>query len=379
MPVNVIGFEIYKPKRNIAVNLPTYGLREALAQYCPGNTVAIDGVVYPVQGLTPKCHAGTREPFRTLYRNINECRIDNANLAHPIPWMVNNDIALEMVTPESFLPGLDNERSRIINGAVFTRVSSQLIDTDNWSDDDASQLISFRTNRDTQGYILYYNEGNGNGFCMCTRCNRIVLEEEVADPNDKLANLPDDFNPLQEITETGSDSGTGQQQDPPQEPRLYHKALSGRNSGSKCIGSFTPDLIHRNVIIGDKIQTDFCEIRIRKSLNDGWISNRSNEESLLTTLAIVFTQALVEVIGKERNAVDFNVMPNGHIYIFDTNPGGAGYSLQLRYPAVQKALIERAKEIISNAQSKDALLDRYTNRYEKDICIAAAQAWLNNL
>lgn len=87
--------------------------------------------------------------------------------------------------------------------------------------------------------------------------------------------------------------------------------------------------VKRNVIIGDLIQTDYSEIRIRHKGKNKWISNRDEEENLLFTLGIAFTQTLVYILGKERGAVDFTVMPNGHLCIFDCNPGGAGYANQM--------------------------------------------------
>ena len=87
--------------------------------------------------------------------------------------------------------------------------------------------------------------------------------------------------------------------------------------------------IKRNVIIGDMIQTDFSEIRIRHKGMNRWMSNRDEEEKLLFTLGMAFTQTLVDILGKERGAVDFAIMPNGHICIFDCNPGGAGYANQM--------------------------------------------------
>lgn len=374
MPVNVISFEIYNQGRSSNVSLPSYGLREALAQYCPGNTVTIDGVVYPVQGVEPVCHSGTQEPFRKLYRNNNECRIDDDNLDPKIQWTVNGYEGLEMVTPASFIP--DEDRSRIVDKGKFTQVSSQLIGTTSWPEDDPNQLVSFRTNRETTGNILYYNKGVGYGFCMCSWCHRIVIEEEPADKEDKLSNLPVDFNPLEERTENDSDGDNESEE----QPVLYHRALRGKMAGKKCLGSNTPKAVHRNVIIGDKIQTDFCEIKIRPSMGENWISqNKGKEQELLTTLAVLLAQALVEVLGKERTAVDFKVMANGHICIFDTNPGGAGYSIRLRTQETQQAVLRRAKTILDNARTRDALLDRNTSRFERLINLRAANDWFSNL
>lgn len=137
--------------------------------------------------------------------------------------------------------------------------------------------------------------------------------------------------------------------------------------------------IKRNVIIGDMIQTDFSEIRIRHKGMNRWMSNRDEEEKLLFTLGMAFTQTLVDILGKERGAVDFAIMPNGHICIFDCNPGGAGYANQMANLLVMNEVIKASKKLLSEArekQSKDMLLDKFTLRYAKFLDINAALAWI---
>ena len=136
------------------------------------------------------------------------------------------------------------------------------------------------------------------------------------------------------------------------------------------------------MIIGDLIQTDFSEIRIRHKCMNRWISNRDDELSLLYTLGIVFTQAVADVLGKERGAVDFAIMPNGHICIFDTNPGGAGYSNQLKAPNIMEQVLKNSEDILKRAKernSKDLLLDKYTLRFIKYIDVEKALDWLEEL
>ena len=136
------------------------------------------------------------------------------------------------------------------------------------------------------------------------------------------------------------------------------------------------------MIIGDLIQTDFSEILIRHKCMNRWISNRDDELSLLYTLGIVFTQAVADVLGKERGAVDFAIMPNGHICIFDTNPGGAGYSNQLKAPNIMEQVLKNSEDILKRAKernSKDLLLDKYTLRFIKYIDVEKALDWLEEL
>ena len=145
-----------------------------------------------------------------------------------------------------------------------------------------------------------------------------------------------------------------------------------------CSGSNNPDVIRRNVIIGDLIQTDFSEIRLRHK-DKNWFNGREDEENLLFTLGIVFTQALVDILGKERGAVDFAIMPNGHLCIFDTNPGGAGYANQLANISIMEEVITASKVLLETAKrknSKDMLLDKFTLRFMKYLDIDAALEWI---
>lgn len=108
--------------------------------------------------------------------------------------------------------------------------------------------------------------------------------------------------------------------------------------------------------------------------------DRTTERNLLFTLGIVFTQALVEILGKERNAVDFAILPFGHLCIFDTNPGGAGYSNQLVNPGMMEKIIKKSKEMLETAQSKrsrEYLLDKFTLRFMKYVDIQAALDWIS--
>ena len=83
------------------------------------------------------------------------------------------------------------------------------------------------------------------------------------------------------------------------------------------------------MILETQKRKDFrCKIRIRHFQKD-WINSRNEEEDLLITLGLLFARALSEELNVERTDLDFTITPNGHICIFDANPGGAGYSNQL--------------------------------------------------
>lgn len=370
MPVNVLTLDLNSSGKKDFFTLatssnPSYGLREAIAQYAPGNNIVVDGVAYVVRGIEfTNMYQGVRA-FKQIYCNKDKCVIDDPSLDGKTYWDVNKKDNLELIQPVGFIPDMNEDKSRIMDTNRFTRVSAQLIDTDDWSDNVTEpHLFSVRSNRETgNAKILYYNEGSGYGYCFCSRCGRMTLETEVADSDDVLNRMPPDMNPRKSKTEGRPN---------------YHFAIAGKDFRKVCGGSNDRSVIRRNVIIGDLVQTDYAEIRIRHKGAKKWMNNR-NEINLIFTLGIVFTQSLLDILGKERGAVDFTIMPNGHICLFDTNPGGAGYANQMAGIPLMKDVISASKRLLENAKarnSKDMVLDRFTLRFIDYVDIDTALAWI---
>lgn len=375
MPVNVLSLDLNSNGKKdffttTTSSNPSYSLREAIAQYAPGNRLAIDGVVYTVRGIEiNNMYDLSRRAYKTIYRNSDKTVIDDASLCNQIKWSVNDDYGLELIQPVGFMPDMNEDKTRIMDTNEYTRVSAQLIDADDWSNVvTETHLFSVRPNNDTgNAKILYYNEGRGFGYCYCSRCGRTVLEDSVADKEEPLK-FPYEFNPIQSKPKDGQ----------PDKPN-FHFALTGKEMRKACSCSNDKDKVKRNVIIGDLIQTDYSEIRIRHKGMNRWISNRDEEENLLFTLGIAFTQTLVDILGKERGAVDFAIMPNGHLCIFDCNPGGAGYANQMANIQVMKDVVKASKTVLEEARknnSKDMLLDKFTLRYVNYLDIDAALNWI---
>ena len=376
MPVNVLTLDLNSTGKKsfftpMTSSNPSYSLRDAIAQYAPGNSVAVDGVVYTVRGIeTKNMYDDNHKTYKTIFRNSEKTVIDKPDLSNAIPWYVNDKVGLELVQPVGFMPDMNEDKTRIMDNNAFTRVSAQLIDADDWTNNVTEpHLFSVRPNSESgEAKILYYNEGRGYGYCFCPRCGRMVLEEGVADTSEPKK-FPFEFNPMIAKRKEGQ----------PDRPN-YHFAITGKEMRKACACSNNPDKIKRNVIIGDLIQTDYSEIRIRHKGKNKWMSNRDEEENLLFTLGIAFTQTLVEILGKERGAIDFAIMPNGHLCIFDCNPGGAGYANQMANIQVMKEVIQASKKLLNEAKernSKDMLLDKFTLRYAKYLDIEAALSWIN--
>ena len=382
MPVNIIEFDINESNRKIFTSAtasnPSYTLRTALSQYVPGNAVAIDGMVRIVRGLRYTNFFKKDIAYKHLYRSETQVVIDDKDRITDelIKWSTNDSTSLELLEPTVFLPDANESVSRIIDANVYTRVNAQLIDASPWEDTPVEpHLYSLRNNyscgvnasfanKKRNARILYYNEGVGFGYCHCSKCGRTVMETFVAanaiDPDE----LPSQMNPL--VSKSN-----------PYEK--YHEQLSSYGGKHvRCVGCRNSnDSLRRNVVIGGTITTDFTEIRIRHSGRD-WITRRYDNESMLITLAILFTQALAEELSIDRGDLDFAITPNGHICVFDTNPGGSGYANQLARIELFKDVLKSANNMICKAESigKDVLIDRYTLAYANRIDISAAKDWI---
>lgn len=371
MPVNVIPFNLNATKisnnrwRN--VSNPSYTLKQAIQQYVPGNKIIVDGVVYVVRGIRTEDEHNEGKTIKQLYRNANKTVVgEDITLDTPIPWNVNGKENLTMVQPVKFLPDPNEDYSRIADENVHTHVSAQLIGTTDWENRVTEpNLFSTRVSDNSgNAKILYYNEGIGFGYAICMTCGKMTLETRKID--ERAANIPEEIDNIKNNT------------------KRYHYAIN-KDRRTHCFGSGKRDRIKRNVIIGDLMQTDYCEIRIRRKNDNNWIGISRNQDvdqkniNLLTTLGIVFCQALVELKGWDRGSVDFTIMQNRHICIFDTNPGGSGYSIKLHENktmldviAASKAILEKAKD----EKCKDMLLDKFTLRFLNNIDIYAGLAWI---
>jgi len=372
MPVNVVEFDINSATQTsytaVTPSNPSYPLRTALSQYAPGNPIARDGIVRIVRGIRYTDFFKPTVTFKKLYRNKEQAVIDAKNeIDNLLPWSVSETTDLDMLQPTEFIPDMNESPSRILDKTTYTKVSAQLIGTDEWCPDRTEpHLFDARSSRESgNGQILYYNEGTGFGYCHCTKCGRTVLESWAAASASDPDKLPDEMNPVQSKD--------------PEKPNFHFSLMKKNGKAVHCMGCNSPEYIKRNVVLGDTIPTDYTEIRIRH-IDKDWLKSRKDNVGLLTTLGLVFTQALSEELSVLRDDLDFTVTPNGHICIFDTNPGGSGYSNQLAGMDLLKIVIRRARTMIESAQaskSKETLIDKSTMRYINYIDIDAAKAWLD--
>ena len=370
MPVEIIEFHVHlkrdtQKEFNYSLrksNNPSYPLHEAISQYVPGNTIVLENKTRIIRGIAYTGQYKQTSTFKKIYSDGENTVIDFPRRLEKEPkeWSISRSKELELIEPVSFIPDVNEEYSRVIDKNAYTQVSAQLIGAGAWQNGESYSMIAMRSNRDCcEAKILYYNEGIGYGYCFCPDCGKTIMETK---PRIGRFDIPESMNDQQPL-----DGG-----------RPFHFHIDRRDYKNKVGGKRIPcypKKIYRNVILGGLIQTDYCEIKT-KDLNGHWIERSTENDSFLITLGILFTKAFTEYINKDCNDVSFALMPNGHLCIFDTNPGGSGYSNELAGQRTMSAVIDKSIEILTELKSKDALLDKFTQKYIDKLDIETVKNWI---
>ena len=339
-------------------NDPSYTLREALSQYAPGNTVVLENKAIVVAGVDYTgidLNRNEHRTFCTLYTDGSVTAIDNQNiLKQKRQWPINNKEELIMVKPIAYNADINATCTRYAEHNPFTHVIAQLVDANEWQESsNPKRMLDMRNNRESgNGCILFANIGIGYGYAFCAMCGKAMAETSPGRRGTTF--LPDGFN--------GENNS-----------HYNIRRLKGKNGKLDCNYK---KMIYRNVVIGDTIQTDFCEIMIRKEVDGMWLNGQSEYKTLLTTIGLLISTTFADYLGKDRNDVDFVVMQNGHLCIYDTNPGGSGYSDQLADRGTMRTIIGLCEARINEIKSKDELIDKFSSRYINDIDIEAAKSWI---
>ena len=373
MPVDVVEFNVItkpSPAWKKDYNNPSYQLRQALTQYAPGNYVVKENRVLKVAGVDfiGKNH-NDKDPLITIYTDgtdvVTEYMRGQMN-GQPATWPISGKNELQLVQAKAFIPDINEEVSRILGDSPYTHVSAQLVGAEHWDTPSGyPHLAALRASSHSgNSKILYYNEGLGFGYCLCGKCGKMVLEHQPGGKQDTLSKeMTFESMSLQDAQNTVENG--------------HHAIDRKTDKGKPKFCRPNRNKYFRNVILGDLIQTDYCEIKLKEPGAFGWISSNHSYKPLLTTLGILICKVFTEYMGKERQYVDFLLMPTGSLCIFDTNPGGSGYSNKLADPYTFREVIKRIRGFLATTTSKDALLDKFTLKYLNDIDIEKARAWID--
>ena len=365
MPVNIIEFDInlnnMKSWGRSGASNPSYQLQEALSQYTPGNSVVLSNRVRTIRGIRYTGWSKETTSFKKVSTDSDRVILGTKdNFINP----KGKVRTFTLIEPFAYLPDMHEVDTRSIENNAYASVDAALIGTSDWNSDESNtHLFQLRTNLDCGGgQILYFNNGNGFGYAVCTQCGKTIAETRRArHDNGPITDLPDGFY---------DDSGN------------HLMITSFRKNMEKCISlddlQASPHKVQRNVILGGFITTDFTEIRVRWDKDSDWCDNDDSYKNFLTTLGILLSSCLAEYLGKENRDISFLITPNQHLCIFDTNPGGSGYSNKLGNIQNMSTIIDLALKKVESSSSKDDLLDKFTVKYIDYLDVDNVKSWLQS-
>ena len=370
MPVNIIEFDVNMKNMqrwgNMGVSNPSYTMQTALSQYAPGNTIVLSNRARVVRGILYTGWTKEIYSFKKISTDGDRVILGSKDMFKNPKGTVRT---FTLIEPFAFIPDANEKDTRAIDKNIYTTVYAQLIGTNNWDENKTNtHLFQVRSNGDSGGaQIMFYNQGIGYGYAVCTRCGKTVCETHWASYHDgPVTDLPASFN---------------DKQDRNGEPIHINIKNVKKNSGGNCISMTELEekrhLVQRNVLLGGFMTTDYCEIRIKKDYLSQWCDNDAQYDGILYTLGVLFTSSLAEYLGKDYGDISFLLTPNKHLCIYDTNPGGSGYSNKLASIAEMEKMIAMSIQKLSQENlTKDMLLDKFTLKYLDKIDIEATKEWL---
>lgn len=357
LPTGIVEFEkttvkdLNKNKNSFPSN-PSYTIERALTEFAPGNAILIDGLSYTSSGIVMKNNRGETGK-RVLVQACRSCGFQRS-----IVDVNPEETCLECNTPKAFvgidLGGQRGTFTELIEPVGFsvdlfsdtTRVISEkakpqyleplLLNIRPWGNEQNS-FIDFRMSSGIENSeILFYNQGNGEGYSVCLDCGRVETDHNRLEGHTRLRGGKD------------------------------------RDGESRCSATSVRD----NVILGNRFKTDFTEIRLKNQ--DGAFIN---DEKLMYSLGVIFTKTLSNYLAIDENELGFGVKRYKDyrtIFIYDSAKGGAGYASQ--FSMYTEDILEEAYAVLKNCDCQVActkcLVDRTTQWHIENLDRELACNWL---
>ena len=335
----------------------------AIREFAPGTQVVRNEWVYTPEGILFK-NKFQQEGEGYLLQHCKNCGCNFVNYGsiqgegNSCPACQRNelqgirDITTEINTPSRFTEVVEPLSFTVSTQHVpkrnkknlggFQIVEPLLLNMTPWEElskpetNELTPKLLVRTSANfEQSKIMFYNKGTyGHGFALCTKCGRM---KEEGSPNEEHNN-----------------------------PLENHKPLYG---GKDCGGS-----IHRHVVLADRYNTDFVELRCFNGDN-----SLVKDRSLLRSLGVVLCRALTNYIGVNEDEVDFgyNAASNS-IFLYDTAVGGAGYAPL--FIAYREEILEKALASVTQCDCEKActrcLIDRKSQWFQQDLDRKKLVEWL---
>ncbi len=368
IPTGIIDFDVtniqdlrIQNNENETEDNPSFNIVRALKEYAPGASIIRNGWYYKSAGLQLSTQFSESSLF--VIQGCRNCGyqhiIENTDISNLCPQCGQNEFGgvemtnitaanntfTKVIEPAGFAVDLyaKPERSAPITNVSYN-IDALLLNMPLWSDEKDS---FYETRENEEGAeILYVNKGTGDGFALCLQCGASKPENGIIQKDGTIQN------PLES----------------------HDRLRGGRNENNEidCIGG----TIQRNLILGGRFLTDFCEIKLKDE-------NRIvlKDKSLLRSLAIIFKTEFCKIIGIDENEIGFGFKDYRNyttIFLYDTAKGGAGYSNQftLYFPSIINNSLESLQNCDCKKSCTKCLVNRDSQWYINDLDRHIAIEWL---
>jgi len=327
----------------------TQHLSQAISMYSPGRQVVINEWAYRSEGIYLK--TDYEHARRYVLRRCSNC-----GFATIAPENIGNDECpmchrqnmhglkdkfgrlpsfTEVIEPAGFTVAYSSEPQRKVTDGGAAITQPLLLEMSPWDQHNINGSKVVMRKGTEKSRILFYNNGIGLGFALCSHCGRMVPE------------MPDNNLPLSN-----------------------HLSLL---DDSRCAGNAREN-IRRHVLLTAQYPTDIVEMRFYDE-----VGGEINDVTTLYSLGTVITQELTKYLGIRDDEISFGYNQDyNSIFIFDTALGGAGYSIHLL--EYKNTIFEKALVALESCDCDKAclkcLINRRTQWYSNYLDRHKAIEWL---
>lgn len=299
-----------KPHENLFKRreLPSRPLPIALYEYIPGNSVAINGLIYQSNGITLNWHIPASETNVKEIQNIRvywECPHCGGFGTSPVAITQcqfcgeNLSLLHEYIEPAGFATEFYSSPTNNLQLASYNdaSVKTRAFVDEKWINLGSPTCCRIRMSN--KGEVFYYSKGKyDKGYSVCLACGYV----------ESISNKDEIPSAMQK-----------------------HKRLRGgqdaRGASSYCYSESNKWKIKQPLYLACKTQTDLFEIQIKNS-EDCWV----NDKEQIMPIAIALQIAIANHLGIQLEELAYSIaqrnIENGNqaysIYIYDVN--AAGYS-----------------------------------------------------
>ena len=297
---------------------PARDLPTALREYAPGADVVLDGRRYRSEGILLNVFS-PNEDFSRPQKMLVEWRCQRCGaIGHEsgavfegrcseCGYVLQSSNIREFIQPDGFAVDFYSDPTIDVSSQAYIPVQEPWVSAAS----ELQPLFDFRLGNyraSPEGHIFHHSSGEyGTGYAVCLRCGRAASMTVHGEYPQHL------------------------------QPGRGHTRLQGKpgvEHSAECEGSDEAYAIKQSVHLGTIKQTDVFELNLKHPNERTYLKHTKNDP-LSWTLAVVFRQALADILGINAEEMGYLVKPTAlpdcdyplaSIVLYDKGAGGAGFA-----------------------------------------------------